>query len=313
MINRLEFLSSNKCEWLSEYTDSIFEKHNIVGAFNPSFDLGSGVLSFRGLEDNVMSSYVYVNSSIFNLSKDLSGKLGCKQLIDPKVFTIKDETYVTFNSGYVKGGNELYVIKVFPEIGNPKKIIYKGRKDQERNWAFFFNDGEMYALYWINPMKILKLDSKTESTWTFVDYFSDVDNNLPFDITIGTQLESFQNKYYFVGHRKVIRDKKKIYLGKIGVFDFINKSVDYEGYWVSHSLDSLYGEEPKSNKNLLSCTYFSGIQRVKEGFILGYGINDLKCGFSTKNIILDKSDYSPARILPSNITREGKKNERKRR
>ena len=48
-----------------------------------------------------------------------------------------------------------------------------------------------------------------------------------------------------------------------------------------HSRDSVQGSGVKHNSNLLSCTYFSGLQASDSGITLGYGINDVDFGFSS--------------------------------
>lgn len=285
-IDRIKFLEGNGYEWLSGYLKGVSNKHNLSNVFNPSFNISdkSGVVSFRAISEDKMSSFVLINSFLLNISEAWASRLGCKQLIDPKVFNANGGVYVTFNSGYVKGGNDIYVMKVSPSFEVPKKVVYKDRKDQERNWAFFSVGGDIFALYWANPAIVLKLEKVTDSTWEFFDCNLGPPTENPVDITLGTQLEEIEGKHYFVGHKKLVRNGKKIYLGKLGLFDFNANTVSYEDQWLAHSIDSLYGAEPKTNKNLFSCTYFSGIQNIKNELVLGYGINDVDFGFATKRV-----------------------------
>ena len=99
-------------------------------------------------------------------------------------------------------------------------------------------------------------------------------------MTLGTQLAEHRGKFYFVGHRKYNVKHKKLYLGRGGCFDFENLSVTLGQHWWAHSPESLAGSVVKHNNNLFSCSYFSGIH-IKDGEVmLGYGINDVDCGFA---------------------------------
>ena len=163
------------------------------------------------------------------------------------------------------------------------KQAEKNRQKQERNWAFFSRDNDIYALYWINSLKILRLTDKDGACWEFEDYSSEetLNNKLPSDLTIGTQLSELEGKYYFIAHKKIIFLRKKIYLGKFCQFDFDQKKIIPGNYWLVHSLKSMFGAKNKTNPHLLSCTYFSGIQASHDSLELAYGVNDLDFGFST--------------------------------
>jgi hypothetical protein len=107
-----------------------------------------------------------------------------------------------------------------------------------------------------------------------------VDKNLPGELSLGTQLFRKNGKFYFMAHKKLYLLGKKIYLGKCCSFDYENMEVQAGRYWWVHSLKSLLGSRVKHNTNLLSCTYFSGIQITGDMISLGYGVNDVDYGFS---------------------------------
>ena len=173
-------------------------------------------------------------------------------------------------------------MKIYPEIGSPKRIVYKKRKKQERNWAFFSAEGEIYALYWVNPLKILKVKKMNSQTWEMEDYFSEKEKHkgLSGEFTIGTQLSEWKGIYYFIGHQKIKLLRKKIYLGKMCALDFTRKKIRPGKYWLIHSFQSLWGSKTKHNMNLFSATYFSGLQASSDSIRLGYGVNDVESGFS---------------------------------
>ncbi len=257
--------------------------------FNPSFHITENlkILTFRAIPmgDDRLTSYVAVQDRLINIS-DFCLPLDCLQLIDPRVFQLKDEIWVSFNSGYVAGGNDIFVMKIYPQIEPPKKVIYRKRQDQERNWSFFSRNNELYALYWASPLKILKLKAVSDNAWEFEDFFSEDPNESSefSDLTLGTQLTEFDGRYYFMGHRKYIVNGKKLYLGRSACLDFDKKTVMFGKHWFAYSEQSLRGSSTRHNNNLFSCTYFSGIQ-INDGVVhIGYGINDVDYGFSTYSL-----------------------------
>lgn len=288
-VNSLYFLEENQNKFLLEYFLQIFQGINVYNTFNPSFFISKEIkaTSFRAisLEDKSkeLSSYFCIDDgggpNIYDLSKEWTSYLNCPRLIDPKIFCLNKDVYITFNSGYVKSGNDIFIMKIYPNIESPKRVVYNKRKNQERNWSFFVYEDNIYALYWINPLTILKLEEQSENEWKFITFYKQKLNGIYNDITIGTQLCYFNNNYYFIGHKKQKINKKKIYLGKLFSFNFMNRNINSESEWMAHSFDSLFGDKIKHNNNLFSCTYFSGLGFLEDKLITGYGVNDISIGF----------------------------------
>ena len=286
----LKCCNSDRDEDLSAYFKHLTSALGIHNVFNPSFCSLKNVriFAFRAIPNggDSLTSFVSIEDeagqTVKNLSMDLCGDLNTVQLIDPKIARINGGIYITFNSGYVPAGNDVFIMKVYPEMESPRRVLYKGRQEQERNWAFFSENDEIYALYRINPLKILKLQKADQASWEMEDYFCEEGTNedLPKNLSIGTQLAAQDEKYYFVAHKKLYFMRKKIYFGKLCMLDFKKRNIRAGKFWLIHSLKSLLGSRLKHNTNLLSCTYFSGIQASPGVIRLGYGINDLETGFS---------------------------------
>jgi len=284
---RIKSCKSDRDEDLSGYFESITRSLNVHNVFNPSFycDDDIKIFAFRAISgnDNYLTSFVSIEDNsrrlVEKISIDFFEKLNAT-FIDPKVTHMNGEYYVTFNTGWSPKGNDIYVMKIYPERGFPKRIIYRSRQKQERNWAFFSQQGEIYALYWINPLKVLILKKKGVGTWEMENYYCGKKQDNTKDLTIGTQLFFLNDQYYFMAHRKRYFRNKKIYLGRFVAFDFGKKTITPGKYWLVHSIRSLLGSRIKHNTNLFSCTYFSGLQIAHKSIKLGYGINDVGFGFS---------------------------------
>jgi hypothetical protein len=262
----------------------------VSNVFNPShYESGNvRVFAFRAIPDGFreLVSFVSVENrfgrTLSRISPDLYPDIDAPRLIDPKVFTVGDEVYLTLNSGWVPSGkNDIFVMKIHPTMGEPKRMIYRARRHQERNWSFFSERGEVYAIYQIAPLVILKLEKDSGDAWWFADYYRQARSCVPHDLTLGTQPSRHGNRYYFMAHRKYLLRRKKVYLGRLCALDLGKAALTLGNSWVAHSPESLLGSEVKQNTNLFSCTYFSGLQASGAGIKLGYGINDVDFGFST--------------------------------
>jgi len=249
------------------------------------------IYAFRGIskKNDYSMSYVWIEDgssrTVKNISMDLYSELGGTRLIDPKVVKIKDEYYVTFNSGWLEEGNNIFIMKVYPQVEAPKKMIYENRSIQERNWAFFAEGDEVCALYQVNPLKILKLKKANNTTWEMDDYYcGELDEKIDTGLTIGTQLSKARERYYFVAHKKWPIFGRKLYMGRLCSFCFDTKTITQGKHWLVHSIKSMLGNRIKTNANLFSCTYFSGLQVEGDIVKLGYGVNDVVCGFARSSV-----------------------------
>ena len=284
----------DKDEDLLNYFEKLTSSLDIHNVFNPSFycDENVKIFAFRAIPhgSDELTPYLSIEDKsghlVKNISADFCKELNAVRLIDPKVAKINEEFYITFNSGCVPRGNDIFIMKVYPKMEPPKRAIYKNRKKQERNWAFFSDKGEIYALYWINPLKILKVKNISDKEWEMEDFYcGKEDNGILNGLTIGTQLSYSNDKHYFVAHKKLYFFGKKIYLGKFCELDFSKKQIKTGKNWLVHSFKSLFGSKLKHNTNLLSCTYFSGIQVSNGSIKLGYGVNDVEFGFSSHKLV----------------------------
>jgi len=213
--------TSSQDKELSGYFENVISSLDIYNVFNPSFycDENVKIFAFRAIlkGSKELSSFISIEDqkcrSIKNISTDFHKELGSICLIDPKIAQINGDFYITFNSGWMPKGNDIFIMKIYPEMESPKRILYKNRQKQERNWAFFSEQGDIYALYWLNPLRILKVGRINPKTWEMEEYYSEKEKNneFPKDLTIGTQLSKLNNKYYFVGHKKIYLWRKKIY------------------------------------------------------------------------------------------------------
>lgn len=212
-------------------------------------------------------------------------KFGVARLADPKLFRLGDEAWITFNDGHSAGENNVYLMRVAPEVSAPLVCQLAGRRRIEKNWAFMVHGERLKALYSVDPVSFISAPWPPRAGDTTVSFTHDSPPNeepLPKRngraLTIGTQLAFDGSDTWLVTHEKWYFRGNRLYLGRATRLD--DEHLSYSPRRLSHSLSALLGSRDKPNPRLISCTYFSGIV-VREGrAILSYGINDVDFNFA---------------------------------
>lgn len=252
--------------------------------FNPSFiihnDINYLLLRVFSDEKKKIESYLYCfnNNEIIdnkNLSEYFNNSEGINYVADPKVFLLNDEVWVTFNTGYVDSGNNHLCLLCLSnnEISKFYFCEFGERNRIEKNWAFYKEDNKLRVIYSLDPFTLLELKSKEAGQMVFEVLYKDEKQRYK-DYTIGTPLSKSCSDYHFIAHKKFYFNGKRLYLGKPFAFSPLDRKVKAKRKYLFHSYKSLFGSKHKFNKNLISCTYFSGIYQENDNTILSYGIND---------------------------------------
>lgn len=196
---------------------------------------------------------------------------------DPKIFRIHDTIWISYNTGYSKKQNDIYVQQISPIIGKPLKLIYSHRNKIEKNWGLFSLNNKIFAVYSLQPLVILIRERENEYEWNFRKFFEEKDCNIDRGFTIGTQPFWYCGNYYLIAHKKLKIGPQRIYLGRPvrleerdGEWKISTSSV-----YMIHSYTSLLGSYRKLNPKLFSCTYFSGLSIEEGTAYISYGINDV--------------------------------------
>ena len=279
---------------LSSYTDSLIIPQSIRTylktfryTFNPSIIEGvkGNYLAIRFYNDQtkVVEAVLFFwnngdNFKSINLSSYFRKEAGIKKVADPKLFKLKDGSICgTFNTGFTKNGNNAIF---FFEIEGVKlkscyTCQYNGRQKIEKNWVFYQANNTLHALYSLSPLKILKCTKVGENLFCAEVLGLSQKNNFE-RLSLGTPLLHWEgDRYICLAHKKYYFKGKRLYTGIPIIFDAKNQSITTQKNEFIHSFKSLLGAKKKFNKNLFSCTYFSGIMKKGMDVILTYGINDV--------------------------------------
>lgn len=214
---------------------------------------------------------------VFDLNEVMEA-FGLDVVADPKLFRSGEEVWCTFNDGHrPQVANKIHLLKVYPEIGSPIECVLQPRQRIEKNWAFYREDDRWRALYGIAPTKVIEEAPHSNGNQLRFEY-TDAEAPSPYrGYAIGTQLCKVHDAYYFVGHKKINFRKKRAYLGRLFRFNPASRTTEaVSKSFLAHSFRALLGSKPKWNKNLISCTYFSGLSfnSNEQKLYLSYGIND---------------------------------------
>lgn len=212
---------------------------------------------------------------------------GVTVVADPKLFVVSGRAYVTFNTGSVKGEakNDIYVMRVAPELCPPQRCVIRKRRRQEKNWVFFVHpDGGIGVVYQVEPLILLKHTGGTLGRDEDLKFWRLPPSSEPRPVhlhALGTQLYREGTSYYGIVHEKRRVMGRLIYMGRPATFTNLGRpdaSVRLGRARLVHSWGSLLPHRRRHNPRLFSATYFSGITKVGGEFLLGYGINDKRPG-----------------------------------
>ncbi|RDC54268.1 hypothetical protein DU508_22540 [Pedobacter chinensis] len=279
----LYYCKNHQADFVPDKIKKELEQYKFV--FNPSFVLFKKIQywAFRcysELHKEILAViYIYDENSssltIHNLNPIFKEQYGIKPA-DPKLLRIEDKVYCTLNTGYsAKTQNSVFLIQITGNL-DIKRCNIEKRSMVEKNWAFFEQNGKLKMLYSISPVcKIYTLSSVNQDEMFFEEE-RQVKNNLG-SLSIGTQPVLNNNTIYLMAHRKYSFLKKRLYLGVPVTIDLNTLDVKASSVSLVHSLMSMFGSTFRFNKNLISCTYISGLQMnfADQKAKITYGINDV--------------------------------------
>lgn len=278
-------LKTHCSDILPERLKGILSKYKYT--FNPSFveNNNARYLAVRvnEHESDVIISLLFVWSNedrvqIINLTEYFENHEDGLKVSDPKLFIMNGNLWGTFNSGYTENHNNSVVLFEIKDsnVGKYYFCDYAQRSYVEKNWAFYMDNDELYTLYSISPLIVLKAKVFNGKRIAFEQYFL-CENTKYSSYSIGTPMVSVNNEFLFVAHKKVRWMGKRLYIGRPFIFTHAGGGrVKARKLFLIHSIAALFGSAKKFNANLISCTYFSGINFKENKIQLSYGINDVK-------------------------------------
>lgn len=209
---------------------------------------------------------------------------GVPVVADPKLVPLGGELWVTFNSGFSDTQNELYLMRLLPEPGQPQRCVLQGRQPVEKNWGFVAGPGGPVVLYGLGPLVLLHLESGDLGAGDL--RFAAAAGTAPVPgprLALGSQPVVRGDDLLVVAHEKLWLRGRRGYFGRpVTVRGALGPRprVDVGRTRMIHSLAALRPRGPRHNPHLLFATYFSGLALEGGTARLGYGTNDRGFGFA---------------------------------
>jgi hypothetical protein len=291
-------LSGSRDEPLERRVRAIAARHRLTNLFNLSALRGpdlawhvafraeatAGARPFRAYYTRLAEPDRSEN--LVDLTALMAGH-GVPRVADPKLLTLAGDVFVTFNTGFVRGGqNRLCLQRLTPEPGRPWTCVLDGRRPVEKNWAFYPHPGGgLGAVYEATPrLTTLVADRWPDQSDTAVRFVRDGDHPTGIDrpLSIGAQLQAAgPGVGQFVLHQKWQLLGKRFYCGRMARFEFWDRPrLSVSSVRLLHSVRRAIPPLHRHNPNLLSATYFAGVVTDRDRVVLTYGINDLDFGIA---------------------------------
>ncbi|WP_426323952.1 hypothetical protein [Microbacterium sp. E-13] len=272
---------------------AITDRLRLRNVFNPSPIEHDGTLyvAFRaiGPDGGRVRAYLARLEQAGEVITDLTSfanDLGIPFIADPKLLMLDGDVYVTFNSGYsARDVNTIYLQRVSPRLGVPQACLLSERQKVEKNWAFFRAGAELRAVYSLQPLMVLvlregRLGDHGPLTFDHRDRIHSA--HRPVGLTLGSQMLVEAERGLLIAHSKIRVGRRRAYVGhlvELGLADD-TPSVSISQTSLIDSWRALWPVHDRLNPNLWSATYFSGIARIREELLLGYGVNDSRAALA---------------------------------
>lgn len=210
---------------------------------------------------------------------------------DPRLFLLSGRVFIYWNSGWHDPQNSQFIQQIdantLKPVGPPRELVLEGeRRAIEKNWMLFECDGEPFAIYSINPHRILALEldgsgpvmcrDVASTAWidpTYAPQWGDMRGGTP-PQRIGDWFQSFFHS---------IHVPTSTYVAGVyrfsAAFPFAPTEVPISPLTIHISPD-LRDEQERLNKAIGGdVVYPSGAIYGSDHWIVSLGINDRHCAF----------------------------------
>jgi hypothetical protein len=292
MTARIRRLASARDSDLEARLAGLSQSISLSNVFNPSPIEHGGALyvAFRAIcpDGGRVRAYLARLDESGGVVTDLTSfaaDLGIPFIADPKLLTLGQEVYVTYNSGFSsQRPNSIYLQRVTPELGVPQECLLEDRQRVEKNWAFFQAGPELRAVYSLQPLEILvnRGGGLGDGGPLAFDRRQPTGSVGPVGLTIGSQMLVEADRGLLIAHSKVKVGRQRAYVGRLVELDLAadEYSVSVSPTTLIDSWRALLPSRNRLNPNLWSATYFSGITRIRKELLLGYGVNDSRAALA---------------------------------
>jgi hypothetical protein len=185
-----------------------------------------------------------------------------------------DEVYATFNTGHELRGNNVLLAKL-SNLDAPQVLELRGRRRIEKNWAFFWREGNLFAIYSLFPLRVLRQVTSPAAS-----------NVIEMETWLTRNRKSYLRKWTSLGSQPIFvrgeilatfHYKPKFllwraYIPKLALIDFETARVRVMSFSLPKGEFSLHPS--KLNWRAVAVNYASGLAVLQDKLILGLGQRD---------------------------------------
>ena len=255
--------------------------------FNPSFieeQSGTLVVSLRKVSATKEQTRSQLIFRVFDIGTEGVHvekirevvELGKHKVRDMKLFKNYDteEIFATFNTGHELRGNQILIAKL-SDLDNPYILKFGARRRIEKNWGFFWQGEDLFALYSVFPLTILR-QIKNENEF----------QTIPMEIAKSFSHKRYLRRLISIGSQPIkigselmltIHLKPKILFWRayIPLIAKINTNTgEVTVIKITFGTHVLSFQPSSLNPRALFVNYASGLVVLKDRLILGLGHKD---------------------------------------
>lgn len=212
---------------------------------------------------------------------------------DPRLFRLGGRLFVYWNSGWHEPRNHQFVQEIDPHslaaVGQAHELILDGtRQKLEKNWTLFEHEGRAFAVYSIQPHRVLTFDANAAGDWLMreVSCHGWTAPEYPTchgGLRGGTPPVLHAGQFWSFCHS--VHDAAEGYRYAAAVYAFQANAPFLPVAGPSHTLPLAMAplpprSFPKLNPAVGEVVYPCGAARTKHGWLVSFGLNDERCGLS---------------------------------
>jgi len=213
-----------------------------------------------------------------------------KWIGDARLFLRDGKLQLIFDTGHSETPNRLFVVELDKDellIVSFKEVLKLDERNAiEKNWNFFSEGEDLYAIYCHHPFTILKLEKETKDFLyfrTFITHHYKISSSCKIMGEIrGTSTPILTgNVYISATHSSITTKKGLVYYSHFFIFEsaFPFLPVSFSENPVNYGFVSkVLRPRVKLNSSAHRVEFPSGFFKAGKSLIVGYGLNDFKIG-----------------------------------
>jgi hypothetical protein len=213
-----------------------------------------------------------------------------KWIGDARLFLREGKLQLVFDTGHSETPNRIFVVELDKDeilINSVKEVIkLDARNAIEKNWNFFCEGEDLYAIYCHNPFTILKLEKENKD---FLYFRMSITHNFKISSSCkimgeirGTSTPILTgNVYISATHSSITTRKGLVYFSHFFIFEsaFPFLPVSFSKNPVNYGFVSkVLRPRVKLNSAAHRVEFPSGVFKAGKSLIVGFGLNDFKIG-----------------------------------